>query len=72
MKVKYLYKWFNKPDYTISFKSLNTFVITRWYDNGNKWWEREYQNGRLHGKSIEWFKSGENCWEEEYQSGKLT
>jgi antitoxin component YwqK of YwqJK toxin-antitoxin module len=38
--------------------------------NGNKWWEREYQNGQFHGKSFGWYENGSKRWEEEYRNGQ--
>ena len=65
MKTKYLYYHLNEPKHTIFFKPPNIFVITRWYENGKKCWESEYQNGKRHGKITCWHDSGEKYWEKE-------
>jgi antitoxin component YwqK of YwqJK toxin-antitoxin module len=45
--------------------------VIRWYENGNKWFEAKYQNGKLHGKYIGWYKNGNKWFENEYQNGRL-
>jgi antitoxin component YwqK of YwqJK toxin-antitoxin module len=42
-----------------------------WHENGQKWEDNNYNNGRLHGKSLGWSKDGEKQWEVEYQNGQL-
>jgi antitoxin component YwqK of YwqJK toxin-antitoxin module len=46
------------------------YIVRYYYEDGNKHWEEEYQNGRRHGKYIAWYKNGNKCWEEEYQNGQ--
>jgi len=45
--------------------------VREYYKSGNKQWERNYQNGLLHGKYIRWFEDGNKSLEENYQNGKL-
>jgi antitoxin component YwqK of YwqJK toxin-antitoxin module len=52
------------------FLNTGTFTITKYRENGNKHWEREYQNGQPHGRCISWYKNGNKCWEHEYQNGQ--
>ena len=49
--------------------SKEKYIVRRYYKNGNKEWEEEYQNGQRHGKSIEWDENGNKLWEHEYQNG---
>jgi antitoxin component YwqK of YwqJK toxin-antitoxin module len=47
------------------------YIVRHYYKNGNKWWEREYQNGQFHGKSFGWYENGNKLWEREYQNGQF-
>jgi antitoxin component YwqK of YwqJK toxin-antitoxin module len=49
----------------------NKYIVRGYWRNGNKCWEREYQNGQLHGKCIRWYKNGNKWWEREYQNGQF-
>jgi antitoxin component YwqK of YwqJK toxin-antitoxin module len=49
----------------------NKYIIRRYFKNGQKHWETEYQNGKRHGKSINWYESGNKWFEAKYQNGKL-
>ena len=51
--------------------SKNKYIIRRYYSNGKKWWEDNYQNGQLHGKSIGWHENGNKWREEEWLNGQL-
>jgi antitoxin component YwqK of YwqJK toxin-antitoxin module len=46
------------------------YIVRYYWDNGNKCWEYEYQNGQLHGKCIDWYENGNKEWEREYQNGQ--
>ena len=59
---------------TISFPTClpSCAIIRKYYKNGQKWWEAEYQNGQKHGKSIGWhYENGQKRYKREYQKGKL-
>ena len=66
--------WQNKNGIPITIEPIDMekekFVIRRYYSNGNKWWENEYQNGQLHGKFIRWHENGNKYREYKYQNGK--
>jgi len=68
--LKYIYYQVLIEKNTIRYNGDDKYTITSHYPNGNKMWEREYQNGQLHEKSIWWWENGNKVWEEEYQNGK--
>jgi hypothetical protein len=39
-------------------QSPNDVVVRRYYENGNKQQETEYQNGKKHGRDLGWYKNG--------------
>jgi len=47
------------------------YILRDYRENGNKRWEDEYQNGQLHGRSIDWKRDGNKLCEQEYNNGKL-
>ena len=47
------------------------YIVRRYWENGQKRWEDECQNGLPHGKYIGWHENGQKHWESEYQNGKL-
>ena len=67
--------WENEWGYPITVEPIDIeqckYIVRRYYDNGQKWWERGYQNGQRHGKNIGWYFNGQKWWEEEWQNGKL-
>ncbi len=54
----------------IEYLGEDKYRIITFYPTGEKLWEREYQNGKLHGKHIGWHKDGQKNYEEEYQNGE--
>jgi antitoxin component YwqK of YwqJK toxin-antitoxin module len=52
------------------FLNTGTFIIIKYHENGNKHWEKEYQNGQQHGKSFGWWENGNKWWEIEFQNGQ--
>jgi antitoxin component YwqK of YwqJK toxin-antitoxin module len=46
------------------------YIVRGYWGNGNKYWEHEYQNGQLHGKSFGWHENGNKHWEVEWQNGQ--
>ena len=58
---------------TISFptNSFSYVVERRYQENGQKFFETEYQNGQRHGKKIWWDKNGKKYLEAEFQNGKM-
>jgi antitoxin component YwqK of YwqJK toxin-antitoxin module len=67
--------WEDRNGNPITVEPINTeenkYIVRYYWENGNKWWEYEYQNGQLHGKWIAWYKNGNKRWEREYQNGQL-
>ncbi len=47
-----------------------TGKFIQWHDNGNKWYEGEYKEGKREGKWMYWHKDGTKCSEGEYKEGK--
>jgi len=46
------------------------YIVRKYYDNGQKYWEIEYKDNKLHGKDIAWYKNGQKMWEKEYKDNK--
>ena len=68
--IKQIYIEVLKYGCSIQYHGNDCYTLTDYYDNGNKWWVREYRNGKLHGKSIGWHESGNKAWEVEYRNGE--
>ena len=66
--------WQNKFGEDITVEPIDVskekYIVRRYYPNENKEYEVEYQNGKLHGKSIYWWQNGNKHWEQEYQNGQ--
>ncbi len=45
-------------------------IVRRYYENGQKRWEREYHQGQPHGKSLVWCENGQKYWKKEYRQGQ--
>ena len=54
----------------IEYLGEDRYKTIDFYSTGEKLWEREYQNGQLHGKDTRWDESGKKLWEHDYQNGK--
>jgi antitoxin component YwqK of YwqJK toxin-antitoxin module len=64
-------EWGHKITIEFVDNSVSSSVVRRYYENGNNWYEREYQNGQLHGKATWWYENGNKDCEKEYQNGNL-
>lgn len=42
-----------------------------WFDNGQPLYERNYKDGKLHGKCLGWYRNGQPDYEHNYKNGKL-
>ena len=42
-----------------------------YYDNGQKWSETNYKDGKMDGLSTTWHESGQKEYERNYKDGKL-
>ena len=49
---------------------LYTGKYIEWWDNGNKFYEKEFKDGRIEGKWIVWYEGGTTRCEGEYKNGK--
>ena len=68
--IKYIYCRVLIYDHKIEYLGGDKYKLIGYYKNGQKWWEREYQNDQLCGKNIKWHENGDKCWETKYQNGK--
>tara|TARA_B100000959_G_C14842429_1_gene566630 strand:- start:673 stop:1035 length:363 start_codon:yes stop_codon:yes gene_type:complete len=41
-----------------------------YYENGKKWSETHYKNGKRDGLETEWYKNGQKSYEGHYKNGK--
>ena len=55
----------------IEYFGEDKYRLTSFHSNGNKFEEREYKNGLLHGKIVGWRKDGTKYWEVEYEEGEF-
>ena len=44
---------------------------TRWYSNGQMWYEKHYKDGLLYGKSISFYENGQKIHEASYNDGSV-
>ena len=44
---------------------------TEWYENGQKWAELNYRDGKLDGLAVYWHENGQKMLEENYNDDKL-
>ena len=42
-----------------------------WYENGQKWLEETYKDGKLAGKWVDWYENGEKVSEETFKDGEV-
>jgi antitoxin component YwqK of YwqJK toxin-antitoxin module len=67
--------WESEDGYALTVEPVdierNNYIVRHYYENGNKNWEQEYQNGQPHGKYIWWHENGNKGWEYKYQNGQL-
>ena len=54
---------------TIKYLGKDKNKLIGWHDNGQKRWEAECKNEKLHGKFIEWDSYGQKTWEHNYENG---
>jgi antitoxin component YwqK of YwqJK toxin-antitoxin module len=54
-----------------TFLDGNLIKLERWYKNGNKSVELNYNNGKLEGKQYGWHTNGNKYTEQNYKNGKL-
>ena len=67
--IKSIYKVVLVLNHKIEYLGEDKYKLIGFYPTGKKYWEREYQNGQLHGKEISWYKNGNKEWKVEYQNG---
>lgn len=51
--------------YKIRYLGDNKYKLIWYYDNW-KASEKDYKNGKLHGRNVGWFRNGFKCWDEMY------
>jgi len=55
--------------HTCEFLGDGKYILRGYWENGNKHWEAEYQNGLLHGFNLGWYKNGRLHWKIKHQNG---
>ena len=68
--IKDIYKWVLVYKNKIEYLGGNRYKLISFYLTGEKHWEEEYRNGKLHGIGICWYKNGQKHLETEYQNGQ--
>jgi len=48
-------------------KGLKNGLWTYYFENGEKWLEENYSDGKKHGKTTEWYKSGKKMYVANYK-----
>jgi antitoxin component YwqK of YwqJK toxin-antitoxin module len=56
--------------YWASDSSLQHGPMTVWHENGQKWGEENYKDGKLHGRRTDWYENGQKEAEVNYKDGK--
>lgn len=69
--IKYIYKCVLVHNNKIKYLGGSKYSLTKYFDNGQKFWEVELENCERHGKSIGWTYYGIELYNEEYVYGKL-
>jgi antitoxin component YwqK of YwqJK toxin-antitoxin module len=57
--------------YWASDSSLQHGPMTVWHENGQKWGEENYKDGKLHGRRTDWYENGQKEAEVNYKDGKV-
>ena len=52
--------------------SKKTGTWTQWFQNGKKWIEETYSNGKRNGESVVWQENGKKLYEGEYKDDMPT
>jgi len=60
--------WQECSFHTCEFFGDGRHKLRGYYENGDKGWEADYKNDRIHGRSDGWYKNGNKHWEYEYQN----
>ena len=57
---------------TIEFvnNSIGIVIVRLYHDNGNKWEQRVYKDGKLNGKCLGWYNNGSKMCVENYKNNK--
>ncbi|KKL51119.1 hypothetical protein LCGC14_2298670 [marine sediment metagenome] len=69
--IKFIYREVLICNSKIKYFGGNKYKITKYFDNGQKFWEAEFENDMRHGKSTGWTRYGEELYNDEYIHGKL-
>ena len=69
--IKYIYYCVLIYRNKIEYLGGNKYKLTKYFNNGQKFWEIEYENFERHGNSIGWTCYGEEHYSDEYVHGKL-
>ena len=57
--------------FTCEFLGDRRYVLRGYYENGDIWWERNYKDGKLHGRTILRYVGGKKYWEDIWEDGGL-
>ncbi len=64
--IKYIYRSVLVRNNKIEFLGVDKYKIILFYSTGEKRWETEHLNEKLHGKCIYWHKNGQKHSEKAY------
>lgn len=56
---------------TIEGTGEDSWVVRRYYKNGQRHWKANYHQGQIHGKYIRWHPNGQKYWETNYHQDQL-
>lgn len=68
--IKLIYIDILKGNYKMEYLGGDKYKICNYYPSGERRWEENYKNERLHGKLIYWQEDGIVTREIEYENGK--
>ena len=69
--IKQIYRCVLALNHKVEYLGEDEYIITAYYQDGQKHWRSKYRNGILCGKSEFWFADGTKDFELEYENGKL-
>jgi len=48
--------------------SFKDYIVYKYYDNGQIWYQRQYKNDKLHGDYIEYYDNGQISYHCQYKN----
>jgi len=66
--------WQNESGFKVTVELVDTdseqYIVRRYYDNGNLWWQDNYCKDKRHGSCIDYLENGDLLSVYVYENGK--